>query len=69
LGNEAWVWHPTQPFVAKRRAPRLVVTAGAACPAALPVVAAELVVVVAELAALPGWGARLAAVNRTANVP
>jgi len=29
----------------------------------------ELVMVVAELAALPGWGARLAAVNRTAKVP
>jgi hypothetical protein len=29
----------------------------------------ELVAVVAELAALPAWGARLAAVKRTAKIP
>jgi hypothetical protein len=60
-------------LVAKRSAPRLV-TAAAGAPAVPvkgvePVVVAEPVVVVAELAALPGWGARLTTVNRTAKIP
>jgi hypothetical protein len=71
LGKEACVWQPVQPIVANRSAPRLVLTAGAsALPAAdVELVVSDLVAVVAELAALPGWGARLAAVNRTAKVP
>jgi hypothetical protein len=56
------------PIVAKRSAPRLVTPTGGWAPVAL-VETVELVVVVAELAALSGWGARLAAVNRMANVP
>jgi hypothetical protein len=55
--------------VAKRSAPRLVTAAAIRAVVAVAVEVVELVVVVAELAALPGWGARLAAVNRTAKIP
>jgi len=62
LEREAWVWQPTQPFVAKRSAPRALVTVEAGgCP--------EPLLVAAELAGSPVVGAKLAAVNSTAKVP
>src|SRR6266511_1675743 len=61
FGNAAWLWQPMQPFVVKRRAPRLVETL-----AGWPAVRS---LVVAELAVLCVSGARLAAVSSTAKVP
>jgi len=62
LGREAWVWQPTQPFVARSSAPRALVTVEAdGCP--------ELLLVAAERAGSPVVGAKLAAVNSTAKVP
>jgi len=62
LGREAWVWQPTQPFVAKRSAPRALETVGVWDWSERPLVAAEL-------AGSPVVGARLAAVNSAAKVP
>ena len=56
------MWHPTQPFVANRRAPRSAASLdGRSFEATSPVAA--------ELAVLPTWGVRLAAVSSTASVP